>query len=780
VATGQRVADRYQLRARLGQGGHGEVWEADDPLSGEVVAVKLLHGGFGAEPHRVRREVAVLRLLHLPGVVRLLDEGVHDGCPFLVMERVHGAPFPGGDRAPPCAWEAIAEATVAVLETLARIHAAGVIHRDLKPENILVDAEGRTTLLDFGLSIGDLLGEDSSEQGRIVGTPAYLAPEQIRGDPVTPRADLYALGVLLYEALSGELPHPCSSLHELIAARLNDPPAPLGALAPLVPPAVAALVERLLSVEVEDRPASAAEVLGVLRGQPLERLAFAALPAVADEETLRALFTRRSRFLHLQTDAARALFTRTAGEQARVSDEVNAWVRIGLGRRDGAALAVDREALDRLEAGLALDQRLLQLLAGSGDGPILAPQASVIAREACALARRQASLGRLGQAVSTLREGVLALRRRPGALDAAGAAEELSLLSLWVEIALAERTSGALDRVLYELSRAPARSEEAAHLEALARAALALTAGAERALALVEALPPFDAVALERTRQGLRVLVARRASSEHLAIVLAEVTRWAAAIDDPATRAAVDGWLGRLRYQEGRFEESAELHRRAAEGEPWIIARIMAMNYGAGALIEAFHHEEAAALAEEAQRLAAGCRHVHEEVTAAWLRRMALYRAGRALRPDPSFVNDVAEVSLPEMEALVSLTEAAVLLRDDQLDAAAALAERACQIWTRMGKQWGALLARCLAIRCGRSPSLDEAKALAEKATRCPIAGLGLQMLGLVGPAFPALRPLFRGATGPLSDSVPRSRWHLRMDVLSVNEARLGMGAGER
>ncbi|MFT3774510.1 MAG: phosphotransferase [Minicystis sp.] len=185
---GTRVlGGRYRLRAPLGRGGYGEVWDADDLVLGERVALKWLLRA-GPEPARVRSEIAALRMLRLPGVVRLLDEGMEDERPFFVMERVEGSPFPGrsdggsdtptaslspdlgaastisadepapaprklGPRVPRRSWEVIAGPTEALLEILARVHAAGIVHRDLKPENVLVRDDGRPVVLDFGLAL---------------------------------------------------------------------------------------------------------------------------------------------------------------------------------------------------------------------------------------------------------------------------------------------------------------------------------------------------------------------------------------------------------------------------------------------------------------------------------------------------------------------------------------------------------------------------------------------------------------------------------------------------
>lgn len=256
------IAGRYERIERLGEGGHGEVWEARDSVSGRTVAIKLLLPDVDLSPARVQLEVAALRL-RLPGVVELHDHGAdEDGRPYLVMERVHGSPFPG--RPTPCAWAEMADVTMALLETLAHVHAAAVLHRDLKPENVLVTSERRVKLLDFGIARRtDALSRGLTEEVRLFGTPAFMAPEQLRG-AAEDRSDLYAVGVMLYQALSGRLPFEGASWAAILRRKK---PIPLAQAAPGVPPLVARVVEQLLEPDVNDRPRSAVEVLHMLRGE---------------------------------------------------------------------------------------------------------------------------------------------------------------------------------------------------------------------------------------------------------------------------------------------------------------------------------------------------------------------------------------------------------------------------------------------------------------------------------------------------------------------------------
>ncbi len=261
--TGAVLAQRYRITDPLGEGGHGQVWLAYDQVLRQEVAIKLLPTVTPQQRVRARREIAMLRRLQVPGVVPLRDEGEFGPRTFLVMDVIVGEGFPDKRHT----WPALAPPTVALLETLARIHAVGVVHRDLKPGNVLVAHDGRPTLLDFGIS-WDEFDDSLTRTGQILGTPAYLAPEQVDGGPISPRTDLYALGVMLYEALAGEHPYGVTDAQTVLCARALGPPMPLGRRVMGVPPAVCAVVDALLSPDPADRPRSAYDVLTQLRGEP--------------------------------------------------------------------------------------------------------------------------------------------------------------------------------------------------------------------------------------------------------------------------------------------------------------------------------------------------------------------------------------------------------------------------------------------------------------------------------------------------------------------------------
>ncbi|MBK9261654.1 MAG: serine/threonine protein kinase [Polyangiaceae bacterium] len=861
------IAGRYVLRSVIGRGGHGEVWEADDTLTQTLVAVKLLRSDVGVEPARVRREVSALRLLRIPGVVQMLDEGIDGGRPFLVMERISGSPFPG---TPEKTWSSIAGPTLALLETLDRVHTAGVVHRDIKPGNVLVDEHGRPTLLDFGLSLGPSLARDSASDDHILGTPDYLAPEQIVGDTITPATDLYAIGVMLYEALSGRLPHEADDFQTLMRLRLTEPSPRLSDIAPDVPVAITNTIDSLLVRAPKERPQSARDLIDRLRDRTAR-----AIPSIEvvslepwPEARLRELFIGPDRIFHLCEDAAQELYARSQGLPSRIWGELAAWERAGLAQKVGPKWMVSREALDRLAAGrvalplppvvsteaarapvpqhleeLAIwvelswphtniedlsritdrpqsgieadmeelvecgavvrladgramaqgraarlsrrnterrrsahraiakalprgaEGRLFHLIASQSEREATDP--SEIVAETLALAEPLVLQGRLGRATALLSDGLLAARQ--------GAAQNIDwgesrLLGWLVELAIADGSPRALDAVLYELCRVTNATAETEALERLVRAALAMrTTGGDRAISLVDSIAPFSNPDLERTRQQVRVHSARRCSLEQEQSVLEEAERWARDAGERA-QTRFSGWLGRLRYREGRFDEAAELHAKAAVGEPWTTERVASHLNCASALIEAFRFDEAVVVADEARRLSAECRHAYCEARAEWLTRTARYRRGDSLDVDEEFVELAAKTGVVDLEALASLTEAAIAWRCGDMERMVVLARRTEQRWTAMSNTWGALFARTLAIAAiGATP--EEWHALADAALKIPVPGAGVQMLGLLCKCRPDASVELLPAMLELRSSIPEYFWRFRMDVMSVDEA---------
>ncbi|HEY8379542.1 MAG TPA: protein kinase [Nannocystis sp.] len=267
IRDGVLFAGRYRIEALVGRGGMGAVYRAVDVLVGDVVAIKVLDGAVTPKlVEAFRREVRLARRISHPNVARTHDLGEHGGSPFLIMEFVEGSTLQdllrqhsqlGGMPA-----TRAAKIGVAVCDALAAAHAAGVVHRDLKPANILLEREGRVVLTDFG--IARPLDAGVQTQG-LLGTPLYMAPEQVAGAAVDARADLYAVGLVLYEMLTGRLPFTGDNAFAAALARLSEPPVDILSLRPDLPHPLAALVMECLAREPEQRPASAVAIATRLR-----------------------------------------------------------------------------------------------------------------------------------------------------------------------------------------------------------------------------------------------------------------------------------------------------------------------------------------------------------------------------------------------------------------------------------------------------------------------------------------------------------------------------------
>ncbi|MFD4234017.1 protein kinase [Streptomyces sp. NPDC058542] len=270
--SGRIIADRYELATILGQGGMGQVWTAYDRRLDRRVAVKLLRpdrvagptGSDAADELRRRfvRECRVTAQVDHPGLVTVHDAGSDDDDLYLVMQYVEGADLADhlAERNP-YPWPGAVAVAAQLCAVLCAVHAVPIVHRDLKPRNVMVRPDGTVTVLDLG--VASVLDTDTTRlthTGSPIGSPAYMAPEQAMGGAVGPYTDLYALGVLLHELLSGDVPFAGSTALGVLHRHLYEPPLPVRRTRPEVPVALEALVLRLLAKDPQDRPASAQEV----------------------------------------------------------------------------------------------------------------------------------------------------------------------------------------------------------------------------------------------------------------------------------------------------------------------------------------------------------------------------------------------------------------------------------------------------------------------------------------------------------------------------------------
>ncbi len=269
------IAGRYRLEARLAAGGMGEVHRAVDTVLNRPVAVKLLRDEIAGHPDavaRFQREAQVAASLSHPNVAVVHDHGQHEGRWFIVMEFVDGETveelLQRDGRVSP---EPACRLAARVADALSAAHARGLVHRDIKPGNVMIGRDGRVRVTDFGVAAALAATTPLTRSGAVVGTPTYLSPEQARGVPVGPAADLYALGVLLFELLTGTPPYDGSAPMEVLGQHLFAPVPDLAAREPAVPAELAELTRDLLAKEPEQRPASAAAVAA-----DLDRLAAAA------------------------------------------------------------------------------------------------------------------------------------------------------------------------------------------------------------------------------------------------------------------------------------------------------------------------------------------------------------------------------------------------------------------------------------------------------------------------------------------------------------------------
>ena len=260
------VDARYRVVSRLGTGGMADVFLVEDEQLGRKVALKLLHGRFAEDPafvERFRREAQAAAGLQHPNIVSVYDRGEYDRTYYIAMEYLPGRTLKQviHEEAPLDAVRAI-DIAIQILKAARFAHRRGIIHRDLKPHNVIVDDAGQAKVTDFGIARAG--ASDMTETGSIMGTAQYLSPEQAQGHSVTASSDLYSVGVVLYEMLTGRVPFDGEAAVTIALKHVSEAPVPPRSLNPAVPPELEQTVLWTLNKNAADRPQDADQLITVL------------------------------------------------------------------------------------------------------------------------------------------------------------------------------------------------------------------------------------------------------------------------------------------------------------------------------------------------------------------------------------------------------------------------------------------------------------------------------------------------------------------------------------
>lgn len=345
LEPGQSVGGRYRLIQRIGSGGMADVWSADDSMLGREVALKFLHERFAQDEQfveRFRREAQAAAGLQHPNVVGVYDRGEHDGRHWIAMEYVQGASL----KDLITRGLSIGESVEIIRQVLAGVkfaHERGIVHRDLKPHNVMVDAEGRARVTDFGIARAG--ASEITQTGSVLGTAQYLSPEQAQGFEVQETSDLYSVGVILYEALTGRVPFEADTAIAIAMKQVSEQPRPPSELNPQVSPALDAVVLRALAKDPADRFQSADEFLRALDSAEADPAGggpavYAAAVPLDDEDT-----GRRKKLIALAVVAlliaAVVAYALTRSEQVRVPTVIGE-------SQEEATLILEEEGFDVL------------------------------------------------------------------------------------------------------------------------------------------------------------------------------------------------------------------------------------------------------------------------------------------------------------------------------------------------------------------------------------------------------------------------------------------------
>ena len=748
------LGGRYRLRDRVGAGGSATVWLALDEASKSPVALKVIPILTPAAAARARREAAALRLAQLDGVVQVLDDFQDGDTHVIVMAYVEGVRFPG---AIPATWEALRDPTFRLLEAAGRLHRLGIVHRDLKPANVLVDAEGRVTVVDLGIASGEVIGPSAPGERLGLGTPRYLAPEQAWMGPVDHRADLYAVGVMLYEVLAGTLPFAdAANLSALLASRATTAAIPLAGRGVAAPDAVVRVVDRLLSLRAADRFESAEQVLvalgaatgpaalpwlgsrgpvesvieAVRAGRPCvvsgppgsgRRRVLAEAVAILGEgavvsveeqggdvqlsplsiDDLTALFHGPELALHLPSDSAAVLHARTGGNPGRVVGELDTWCAGGIARWRGDRIVITREGIDRVASGLLGGHHTVEVRHAHLVGARLLPPGSpgrllhlVDGGDEVGIAEEALVVGAALTVSGSPGRGMVVLALGLG--RAPSEAPAILVAHLQTELARAALVSGEPRGLGVAAADILRRSSPLARVFASLLTAWAALERGDHAFAAarVAEVPPLEDPELDSYRQLVLVRLALAADPEAAAL-LVERAR-AVTPDDSLLGRRQYEWLGQIRFRQGRFEDAARLHLAGASREP-VPRRRATMYCNAGwASLALPDLEDASAQFEQARAIAYQYRFSEIEAFALLGLRKVAWRAGDPVVPSPDLRTSAAMLGAPRLRIEVDLFDAAVAWRAGDRAETARLARSVIELAGPLGSTRAALLARGL------------------------------------------------------------------------------------
>ncbi|MET0259740.1 MAG: protein kinase, partial [Gaiellaceae bacterium] len=253
--VGELIADRYELEELVGTGGMSSVYRANDRLLERDVALKVLHDRFtvdGDYVERFRREARAVAQLSHPNIVTVIDRGEQDGRQFIVFEYVDGENLKTLiEREGPLPEREAIELALQIARALGFAHERGLVHRDVKPQNVLLNGDAGAKVTDFGIARSLDVQGGLTQTGTVMGTSDYIAPEQARGRQVDAQSDVYSLGAVLYELLTGEVPFPGDNFVAVAMRHINEPPPSVRERRPELSPRLDAAVRRAMAKDPE-------------------------------------------------------------------------------------------------------------------------------------------------------------------------------------------------------------------------------------------------------------------------------------------------------------------------------------------------------------------------------------------------------------------------------------------------------------------------------------------------------------------------------------------------